>query len=1064
MIMKNVYKKLSVFMMLLALSSTVVLAQFKVSGKILDESGSGLPGATVVVKGTTTGVVSDIDGNYSIDVPSNESVLVFSFVGYETLEEVVQTRSMINVQLNLSESSLLEIVVTGYTTQNRRDITGAVSVVKMSDLLATPAGNLQQQLQGRVAGVMTSGTGVPGAGAKVRVRGFGSFGNNDPLYIVDGVPTYNVNNINPQDIESMQVLKDASSASIYGARAANGVVIVTTKQGKIGVPRITIDSYYGVQQAPNGMEMVNPTELGQLIWKSLGNAGQIPSHPQYGTGTEPRLPDYIVAGPSSGVMEGDPNTNPDLYNIDFNRPRHQIVRFNKEGTDWYKELFKVAPIQSHQISANGGTETSKYSVGLNYFDQDGMMPNTNYSRYTLRANTEFKFKDRIRIGENVQVSYNEFKGTNSGEGGGESLVLNSIRIMPFLPVNDIKGGWAGTAGSGAGTGSNSTAELFRAKDNRNSAIRMFGNVFAEVDLIKGLTARTSFGLDYETRYGQNFGFRTYERAENIGANNYTERNDWNLNWTWTNTMTYKNRFAEIHDLTLLVGTEAVKERGRGVGGRRINFFSDDPLFRVLDRGSPVGQDNFSYGFASTLASVFGRADYSLMDKYLINATLRRDGSSRFGPESRYGTFPAASIGWRLSSETFMQTLSFVDELKIRAGWGQMGNQLNVDRENAYSFYRSTPGNSSYDIGGTQNSVVQGFDMDRIGNPSTQWETSTTTNLGIDGSFFDGKLEMALDVYNRVTDGLLMRAQVPATLGTATLPFVNIGNIRNRGIDLMLGTKGDIGGNGFSYDVALTWSRYENEALKVGDNPNDIIPGSVLRNVEITRNTAGQPISSFYGYIIDGFYDTQEEVNAGPAQPQKRVGSWRIRDVNVDNIINSEDQSFIGSPHPDFTAGLNITLAYKNFDFNMFLYSVIGGDIYNNTRWWTDFNSFQGNRSKRMLEQSWTPGADNSNAVLPILNATDTYSNNIANTYLLEDGSYLRARTLQLGYTLPQAIGNKIGFSSLRVYIQGQNLFTITNYSGIDPDVTSLGPETGMGIDMGWYPNPKQYLMGLSLGF
>ncbi|HET9487580.1 MAG TPA: SusC/RagA family TonB-linked outer membrane protein, partial [Chryseosolibacter sp.] len=461
---------------------------------------------------------------------------------------------------------------------------------------------------------------------------------------------------------------------------------------------------------------------------------------------------------------------------------------------------------------------------------------------------------------------------------------------------------------------------------------------------------------------------------------------------------------------------------------------------------------------------FGRIDYSLKDKYLVNATLRRDGSSRFAADTRYGVFPAASVGWRISGEPFMESTTFIDELKLRVGWGQMGNQLNVDRENAYSFYRSTPGNSSYDIEGTNNSVVQGFDMDRVGNPITKWETSTTTNVGIDGVFFNGQLELALDVYNRVTEGLLLRAQVPGTLGHATLPYVNIGDIRNRGIDLMLGSRGNIGGNKWRYDVSLTLSHYRNEALRVGENPNDIIPGTVLRNVEITRNTAGQPISSFYGYVIDGFYDTQEEVDAGPDQPQKRVGSWRIRDVNGDNIINSEDQSFIGSPHPDLTAGLNLALAFADFDFSMFFYASLGGELYNNTRWWTDFNSFQGNRSRRMLEKSWREGADNSGAMLPILDATDTYSNNIANTYLMEDGSYLRARTIQLGYTLPNEIGNKIGLQALRIYVQAQNVFTITNYSGIDPDVTTLGPETGMGIDMGWYPNPKQYLIGVSIGF
>jgi TonB-linked SusC/RagA family outer membrane protein len=1051
---------------LLVFWSAIAMAQTKtVSGKVTaEEDNTALPGVNIVVKGTTTGAVTDASGNYSITVPGNEATLVFTSIGYTAQEILVGSRSTLDIMMVSDVKSLQEVVVTGYTTQNRRDITGAVSVVKPQELLATPAGNVQQQLQGRVAGVVTSGTGVPGAGAKVRVRGFGSFGNNDPLYIVDGVPTYNVNNINPQDIESMQVLKDASAASIYGARAANGVVIMTTKKGKSGVPTISVDSYYGFQKAPKGPDMLNPRQLGQLFWESQQNAGQTPSHPQYGSGAEPRFPDYIIAGSTAGVMEGHPDTNPALYNVDPSRPLHRIVRFNKEGTDQWAELFRTAPIQSHQVNASGGTEFSNYSVGLNYFDQQGLMHYTGYKRYSLRANTQFKVKNRIRIGENAQISYNDAKGTRSGETGGESFVLQAIRIYPFVPRYDINGNWGGTAGAGAGTGPNNYAELYRSKDNSNSAIRMFGNVYAEVDIISGLTARTSFGADYETRYGQNYTFRTYERAENIGSNAYTEQNDYNLNWTWTNTLTYKKIFADKHDLTLLVGTEAVKEMGRGVFGRRINYFSDDPLFRVLTRGAPVGQDNNSYGFASTLSSVFGRVDYTFNDRYLFNATLRRDGSSRFGSENRYGVFPAASIGWRISSEEFMKGVPFINDLKIRAGWGQMGNQLNVDRENAYSFYRSTPGNSSYDLGGTGNSVMMGFDMDRIGFSRTKWEAATTTNLGLDASLFDNRFDIALDLYNRTTEGLLIRAQAPGTLGDATLPFVNMGDIRNRGIDLTLGTRGDIGGSGLKYDVVLTLAHYKNEALKVGVNEKDFIQGSVLRNVEITRSEAGQPISSFRGYTIDGFYETQEEVDAGPVQPQKRVGSWRIRDLNNDGTINAQDQSYIGSPHPDLTAGLNFTLAYRGFDLNIFLYSVLGNELYNNTKWWTDFNSFQGNRSVRMLEQSWRPGADNSNAVLPILDATDTYSNSIANTYMVESGSYLRARTIQLGYNFPVSLSNRLSMNNLRVYMQGQNLFTITNYSGIDPDVSTLGNETGMGIDMGWYPNPKQYLLGINLAF
>ncbi|MBW3546023.1 MAG: SusC/RagA family TonB-linked outer membrane protein, partial [Bacteroidetes bacterium] len=708
---------LPLILLLIGFAMTPLQGQTQtVSGTVTDsQNGEALPGVAIRVKGTARGAVTDLNGAYTVEAAGTD-VLVFSFVGYVDNEVPINNRTSINVQLSPDEETLSEVVVTGYTTQRREDITGAVSIVNTEELMATPAGNVQQQLQGRVSGVTTSGSGEPGAGAKVRIRGFGTLGNNDPLYIIDGVPTQNVGNINPNDVESMQVLKDASSASIYGSRAANGVVIITTKKGKVGVPRITLDSYYGTQIAPRGPELLNTQQLGDLLWQSARNAGQDPQNAQYGNGAEPQIPDFILAGDQSGVMEGDPATNPELYNIDFSRPRHQIVRANKEGTDWWDEVFDPAPIQNHQLTISGGTEASQYNVGFNYFNQEGIAKYTGYDRFALRANTQFTVKDRLRIGENLQVSYNQSNTTPGGQGGGENAILQIYRMQPIVPVYDIMGNFAGTAGTNLGNASNPVADLFRARNNQNNATRLFGNIFAELDIVKNFTARTSFGVDYETRYGQFFQQRTYERSENINTNSLTERNDFDQDWTWTNTFVYKNQFGDMHDLTVLAGTEAVKNTGRGVGGRRLNFFSEDPNFWVLDRGDPVGQNNFSYINVSTLYSLFGRVDYTLANKYLINATLRRDGSSRFGSEVRYGTFPAFSLGWRVSEEGFMQDIGFLDDLKVRGGWGKMGNQLNVDLANPYSFYRSTPGASSYDIGGTNNAVVAGFDLDRLGNP------------------------------------------------------------------------------------------------------------------------------------------------------------------------------------------------------------------------------------------------------------------------------------------------------------------------------------------------------------
>lgn len=1031
-----------------------------VTGKVADAtSGDGLPGVTVLVQGTTTGTVTDMNGNYSLNVTPN-ATLVYSFIGYVSQTIPVNNRSVIDVQLSEDVEQLSEVVVTGYTTQRREDITGAVSIVKAEELLQTPSGNVQQQLQGRVAGVTTSGSGQPGAGAKVRIRGFGTFGNNDPLYVVDGVPTQNVGSINPNDVESMQVLKDASAASIYGSRAANGVIIITTKKGKSGTPRVSLDSYYGTQVAPDGPELLNTQQLGDLLWRQALNAGQTPSHAQYGSGTQPVIPDFILAGGESGVMEGNPAADPSLYNIDFTKPRHQIVRANKEGTDWWDEVFDPSPIQNHQLTVSGGTDASQYNVGFNYFNQDGIAKYTGYKRYSVRANTQFSIKNAFRVGENLTVSYTESNGTPGGEGGGENAILQIVRIQPIVPVYDIMGNFAGTAGGNLGNASNPVADLFRARNNQFNGTRLFGNIFAEVDILKGLTARTSFGLDFDNRYSQSFQPRTYERAENINTNRLNERNDFNRDWTWTNTLVYKRQFNEMHDITLLAGTEAIKGVGRGVGGSRLNFFSEDPNFWVLSAGSPTGQNNFSYQGINTLYSVFGRIDYTLANKYLFNATLRRDGSSRFGSESRYGTFPAFSIGWRLSEEGFMQGIDFIDDFKIRGGWGKMGNQLNANPNNAFSFFQSSPNNSFYDIGGTNTSTAIGFDQQQLGNPLTAWESAVTTNVGFDAVFFKSKLEIAFDWYIKDTEGLLRQAQAPGTLGNISLPTVNIGDVRNTGIDLGVTTRGNIGG-GFRYDVGLTFGAYKNEVLRLGENEEEFFTGGGTRFGSVARTTKGQPISSFWGYEIEGFFDTEEELSEIDQFGGEWVGGWRLKDQNNDGVINADDQGFIGSPHPDFTAGLNLGLGYKNFDFNMFLYSVVGNEIYNYSKWWTDFNAFQGNRSVRLLNESWTP--ENTNATLPILRASDNFSNSISTDYYVESGSYLRARTVQLGYTLDQGMLNRLGMSTLRVYVQAQNLFTITGYSGIDPDVTIQGGELGMGVDVGWYPTPKQFLIGLTLG-
>lgn len=1047
----------------LLLVYTVRAQERRLEGTVLSAADNmGIPGARIAIKGSVKGTTADENGNFSLYLPQDASVLVISSLGFSPQEVQVGSQLTLTVKLEESANTLNEVVVTGYSSQTKKDIIGAVAVVKTRDLLVTPAGNIQQQLQGRVAGVTISGNGSPNSLAKVRIRGFNSFTVNDPLYIIDGVPTSNVSNLNPQDIESLQVLKDASAASIYGARASNGVVLITTKQGKAGEPTLTVESYYGLQSVNRFYDLLNPTEYGQLLWTQFRNANLSPSHPQYGRGAQPLIPEYLLAGPLSGVSANSPAVNPDAYNIDFSRPIYQIVPSNAEGTNWFKEIFRTAPMQAYQISAAGGTNRGTYALGFNYFDQQGTLIHTRYKRYSVRANAQANIKNFLRIGENIQISYEDRQGNeNRGEAG---AITQATKIPSIVPVYDINGGFAGTRGSGLGDATNPVADLFRNRDNRNYAWRLLGNVYAELDLLKSLTLRSSFGVDYTTAYLENFVARTYERFANISSSAYTERNDWANNWTWTNTATFQKTFANEHALKVIVGSEAIQSIARGVGGSRLNLQSDAPDARVLLRGQAAGQDNFSYGNRSSLFSVFGKVEYSYQDKYLLNLSTRRDGSSRFGANNRYGWFPSVGVGWRLSREPFLEDLSWLTDLKFRATWGILGNQL-IDLNNPYNQYRSTPNNSSYDLNGTGLSVVQGFDLDRLGNPNTRWEKTITSNGGLDVALYDGSLTMSIDYYFKYTKDLLVLRQAADTEPQAAQPLVNLGAVENRGIDLSIGKKGKVGTD-FRYDVMLTGTAYRNKVVRISGSGTDIFQGGLARVGNfVARTVVGQPFSMFYGYVIDGFYNNASELNDGVNQVpiRKKIGGWRLKDLNGDKVVNDQDRTFIGNPNPKFQLGFNLTAMYHNFDFTAFLFWNYGNDIFHYNRYFTDFNISQGNRSRRMLEESWTPDLGSS-AKLPILDISDLQSNNIVTDYFVESGSFLRAKTLQLGYNFAPLLAKKLGLKKCRLYAQAQNLFTITKYSGMDPDLSIQGFDSGMGVDEGVYPNARQFLVGMILSF
>lgn len=1069
--------------LLLSLSWVAFGQDRKVTGSVQDAKGGGIPGVSVAVKGTTTGTTTDVNGAFTISVKSANAELQVTSVGYVSQTVALAGRSSVTITLQDDVSQLNEVIVTGYASQRKKDITGAVTVVSSKELTAVPSASVTQMLQGRAAGVTVGNDNSPGGGTMVRVRGFGSINNNSPLYVIDGVPTQGtLNQINPNDIESMQVLKDASAASIYGARAANGVVIITTKRGGEGEPKITFDMYTGMQDVGKTLDLLNTKELGEYYYQSEIGAGKAPgtspsAQYRFGADGSQTIADYIYPNvfgtlPSNYTYTND-ITDPNLGKTAFN-----ITKANKEGTDWQHEIFGPAKIQSYQLGATGGSKGGKYAISANYFTQDGILKYTGYQRFSVRANTEFK-KGNLTFGENFTVTYDERIGVPSGNNNESNPIMFAIRVQPIIPVFDITGGpkalggtntsdlngFAGSRGSNLGNAPNPLARQWREKDNPVRGTHIFGNVFAEYEIIKDLKARTSLGFEYNNLNQSAYLNRDIEAAEPRSANSLTVSNSYDRTVTWYNTLNYNKTLGD-HTINVLVGTEAVSTYAFGFNAARSNFAFDDPSYRYLNNGSAAGLSNAGGGATITaLFSQFGKVNYAYKDFLLADFTLRRDGSSRFSPSYRYGVFPAFSVGMRLTELAFMKDLSFINDLKIRGGWGKTGNQLIPNVYNAYTLFTPNPDNNAYDIGGSGNSIATGFDIAQFGNSNGRWETNTSTNVGVDASLWNNKLDVTLDIYSRTTSDMLTQVPIPRTAGTATIPFVNIGEVNNSGFDLNVTYRDKIGD--LRYTIGAMYSVYKNNVVKLNDDPNATIFGFSTRLPAISVTKAGLPIASFYGYIVDGVIkDDAEAASAPKFGSYTRAGVFKFRDVNGDGIITAADKTIIGNPHPDFTYGLNVALGYKNWDLTVFAQGVQGNELFNYLKYWTDFNTFQGNRSKDMLYNSWKKQGDV--ALLPRLNSQDGTSQQIS-TYFVEDGSYMRIKNIQLTYTLPSSIVSKLKLSQVQVYVQGQNLFTFTKYKGLDPDINlrtsgNDNQDIHMGIDEGAFPVAKSYNIGLKVGF
>ncbi len=1036
-----------------------------VNGRITDELGEPLEGVTVSVKGTTIATTTNVLGNYQITIPQHGEVLVFTIVGYQPREIVVGTSTIVNAALQTLVSDLDEVVVVGYGVQQKKTLTGAVASINEAELRAIPTGDAAARLQGRVAGVTVTGNNSPGGVASVRIRGIGSINNNDPLYIVDGVPTTGgLANINPNDIESMTVLKDASSSAIYGSRAANGVVVITTKQGKQGKPTLNFDARYGLQRATNQLDLLNTQELGELLWLENRNIGLTTASPgwgdlQYGYGENPTIPDYIFP---ARRMEGEVDES--LYS--YPRPYYGITRANKEGTRWYDEIFAVAPIQEYNLSLSGGGDRSTYAVSAGYMDQQGIARYTGFERFALRMNSNLQVTNWLEVGQNLGATYTDRNGF--GNNDEYNPVSMAHRMHPIVPVYDIRGNFAGSQVPGTGNAYNPLATLYRNKDDFSQIGRILANTHVQVKIGDNITLKSLLGIDYTNNRSKDRTLMDPEYVQTNYTSRLNESYSGGLQYNWANTLNYTNTLGEGHRLNFLLGSEALSNRSDFFNGARSTFAFTDTDYMVLN----AGERDFTNGGSFDewkLFSYFTRVNYDYQGKYLFEGVIRRDGSSRFSAANRWGTFPALSAGWRLSEEQFLRDIAVLSDLKVRIGWGKNGND-NVGNYNSYSTYRANGSASYYNITGSSNTSSQaGFHKFTLGNPDAKWEATTTSNVGLDVSLFNYKLEVNLDVFSRLTTNMLYPDSRPDTWGGLVLPSVNIGEMENRGFDLILNYRDEIGKD-FQYKISANVSHYRNKVIRLNDNPNEIRFGNSLREEVYTASVSGQPISSFFGYVVDGIFNTDEEVNAHPKynpdingfDAYSRPGVLKYRDVNGDGRITPDDRTFIGSPHPDFNYGFNLDVQYKNWDMTMFFQGVVGNQLINYTNRWTLFNLFEGNRKRERLYESWTPEryANGDVITVPIAIREDAPMQK-PSSFFVEDGSYFRMKDLQLGYSLPTAVSQRLSLNRLRVYVQANNLFTITRYSGLDPEVT-IGNDRHMGVDGGVYPTSQTFMFGVNL--
>jgi len=1074
----NFYQSLRSFLLLaiVMLGSFSTFAQDrKVSGKVSGTDSQGIPGVSILVKGTNTGATTDVNGAFSVTVKSASAVLNISAVGYKAQSITVGSQSSINVTLAEDNSQLDEVIVTGYSVTNKKESTAAASIVKAKDLQIAPSGNVEQQLQGRVAGVTLITNGQPGTASIIRVRGFGAFGGNEPLYVVDGVPVGTTDFLSPDDIESTTVLKDAAAASIYGARAANGVIVYTTKRGarNKGIT-VTYDGLYGGTDPNVGgvAKMLTPQE--QADWTHVAYRNNAAAngtavsytHPQYGSSAQATLPTYLHFNGANGVNSGDMAAAQAAYAA--NPLTTFVIKTNKAGTNWYDEITRFGSTMRHSLGIQGGTDKGRFYLGLSGQEQQGILIENDFKRYSARFNSEFDLGKKVRIGENLQFTYRSVRGQaggNNGLGvaGDESVILSAYRMPTAIPVYDEFGSFASTKAAGFNNPRNPVRQILRNNLNDNNYnASAFGNVYVEYEPIKDLILKTSIGGQYSGYGYKDYNYKYLGDSEPEASDSFYEGSGYNFAYTFTNTAAYKYQFRK-HGVKALVGMEALNTgAGRQISGSGINPFSMDTDFVTLSSvQSPVVNSGLYSGV--NFYSLFSKLDYNFNEKYYLTGVVRRDGSSRFGSENRYGIFPAVSAAWRVTSEEFMKDLPAISDLKIRGGWGLMGNSNNVDPANQYSLYAANKGSSYYPIDGQSSGANEGYYRSRIGNPAAKWETSETMNIGFDATLYNGKWEIVLDVWRKDTRDLLFNVPLPAVVGpAASAPSVNVAKMRNQGIDFQIINRGNLTSE-LKYELTFNNSFLKNEIVAFAPGITNLT-GGAFRGITPVRMEVGRSLSSFYGYQVIGYFNSAAEVASAPAQDGKGVGRFRYADINGDGKITTDDRTFLGSPVPTYTGGINVGLTYRDFEFATYLYASAGNKIWNQSKWFTDFfGTFEGSGKGERAKQSWTPELGNS-AAAPIWESASNMSTSAgANSWYVEDGDYLRIQNISLGYNIPKAYTSKLGIKRAKFTVSANNILTLTKYKGLDPGVGGAA-DTGFGIDVGNYPVTRSFNASINLTF